>query len=253
MARRNGPLPLLCLLFLSLCKIAGFVRDSYAGTPTDNDQAMLAYVTVAAANSACKELGYVGDTERVKAAFMKGKNVDLDYLLKDNVFGKLINEAINERVAKMTSNGERARNCAELAQSLTGDAKQFFYKQKQQNDYDKIKTTIIQQNVEIARSLQGQLPLIIDEKTKLTSVYASGLVIVYTYKVDYFANELNISAIMKNTIMNKCKSDSLKDEKARETIRIGYDAGFEMKYMYFDRVGELIGSFSINKESCRKA
>ena len=92
--------------------------------------------------------------------------------------------------------------------------------------------------------LRPTLPRKIDEMTTMTDVAASGVVLSYTYVVEFTKFEMPsnfIKLVQKNTTSIVCKTESLMD---------AMKLGAVYRYIYVDPQSKPLGQFDVKLKDC---
>ena len=90
--------------------------------------------------------------------------------------------------------------------------------------------------------MQKQIPLKVDEHATLISASFSSMIMTRAYRIDMKASDVDFQAVKQLVISNSCKAENMK---------FVIQFGLENKYMYFDKDGVFVGTFTVDKAACR--
>lgn len=99
----------------------------------------------------------------------------------------------------------------------------------------------------IAKQMNNQIPIMVDDETQLTSCLVAGKTINIFYKlINFKASEVNADEIQKHVWEQK-NYNACKDKSTRQLI----DMGVIYFFTYFDKDDRLITRVSLDKYKCK--
>jgi len=110
----------------------------------------------------------------------------------------------------------------------------------------KIEAAIEQTLLDTSKKINAQLPMMVDNETRLDLTICAGKHVMYKYTM------VNVSEndIDKKGFVDEMKSMLVKNQCGNENMVKMLKMGVQYDYMYQDRNGILLGTISISKSDC---